>query len=97
METIKTPTESNIPIDGISTTTFTNNNLYSTPEIIDTIVNVDSIEILYTEHPQYWLSHSKPERRVFKVIYSCVDGKWNVSERIYGTIIEATEETYEFD
>ena len=32
-----------------------------------------------------------------KFIFSCVDGKWNKSEPIYGKIIPAQEETFEFD
>lgn len=38
-----------------------------------------------------------PQERVFKIIFSCQDGKWHKSEPIYGTIIPESLETYEFD
>jgi hypothetical protein len=58
----------------------------------------DRIEMIYIQYTCYSYSPSPPcERRVYKIIYSCVDGKWNVSEPIYGKIIPATEETYEFE
>ena len=37
-----------------------------------------------------------PEKRYFKIIFSCIDGKWNKSERIYGRKIES-ESYFEFD
>ena len=37
------------------------------------------------------------QERIFKIVYSCVDGKWNKSERIYGKIVPAQEEYYDFD
>lgn len=33
---------------------------------------------------------------VFKIVYSCVDGKWNKSAPIYGEIIPPQGETYLF-
>ena len=48
--------------------------------------------ISYTVHPSLL-----PEQRVFKIVFSCKDGKWHKSEPIYGTIIPATEESYEFE
>ena len=60
----------------------------------------ETIEIIYTQTSQYsrtgGLSPYHDERAV-KIIYSCVDGKWNKSEPIYGTIIPATDEDYDFD
>lgn len=38
-----------------------------------------------------------PERRVFKITFSCVDGKWNKSGKIYGEIVPAEQESYDFD
>lgn len=59
----------------------------------------DHIEMIFKETSMItsmiWPSQS-PEVRVFKVIYSCVDGKWHKSDRIYGKIIPAQEESYEF-
>lgn len=66
----------------------------------------DSIEMIYTqEGVDYSKTHFTvyppfpPERhrRTFKIVYSCVDGKWNKSEPIYGKIIPATKEIYEFE
>jgi hypothetical protein len=39
---------------------------------------------------------SSSEKRVYKIIYSIEEGKWKRSEPIYGKIIPATEESYEF-
>jgi len=41
-------------------------------------------------------THIPPQERVFKIVYSCVNGKWNKSDRIYGNIISAQDEGYEF-
>ena len=38
-----------------------------------------------------------PSERVYKIIYSCKDGKWNKSEPVYGTVIPASGEEYIFD
>lgn len=39
----------------------------------------------------------QPEEKIFKIVYSCIDGKWNKSKPIYGRIIFPTPERYEFD
>jgi hypothetical protein len=62
----------------------------------------ESIEIIYKEtlnsNYTYTINFTpQPETRVFKIVYSCVDGKWNKSERIYGEIVPAQEEYYNFD
>ena len=62
----------------------------------------ESIEIIYKEtlNSNYCYTiypTPQPETRIFKIIYSCVDGKWNKSERIYGEIVPAQEEYYNFD
>jgi hypothetical protein len=36
------------------------------------------------------------EQRVFKIVFSCIDGKWNKSERIYGKVVAAKLESYSF-
>lgn len=72
--------------------------LWTTPKLVDYIENKDSLEMIYKQNslisdlslPQ------KTSSRVFKIVYSCIDGKWNKSERIYGEIIPSREETYEF-
>lgn len=60
----------------------------------------DYIEMVYKEVSNNYLSVYPPrptEERVFKIIYSCVDGQWNKSERIYGKILPAKNETYSFE
>jgi hypothetical protein len=81
------------------TTTLKIEPQYSTPKFIRFDEFEDRLEFIYTEKPNIVYSVFPPiraEKRVFKIIYSCVDGKWNKSEKIYGTIIPATEEDYEF-
>tara|TARA_R110000868_G_scaffold3103_2_gene20711 strand:- start:14786 stop:15151 length:366 start_codon:yes stop_codon:yes gene_type:complete len=62
----------------------------------------ETIEMIYKEtlNSNYTTTvyfNFSPEVRVFKIVYSCVDGKWNKSERIYGEIVPAQEEYYNFD
>ena len=60
----------------------------------------DTIEMVYIEVSNVTLAvypPRPPARRVYKVIYSCKDGKWNKSEKIYGEIIPAQDEQYEFE
>jgi hypothetical protein len=74
--------------------------MYNLPIFIEANEVGESIEFIYKESaavayitfpPQY------PPDRVFKVVFSCKDGKWNKSDRIYGWIIAASNETYKFD
>lgn len=73
---------------------------WNPPVLVQTSEVGESIELTYRESsnmayttfpPQY------PPDRVFKIIYSCVAGKWNKSERIYGKIIPEQSEYFEFD
>lgn len=66
----------------------------SVAEIGETVemVYLETSNISYTNYPP-----RPPERRVFKIIYSCIDGKWNKSERIYGKIVPEKEESYSFE
>ena len=60
----------------------------------------ETIEMIYKEISTLSLSVYPPrpaEERVFKIVYSCIDGKWNKSERIYGKIIPAQPEFYAFE
>ena len=82
------------------TSTTTSLNIWNTPQLIETKEVGESIEFLYKEISMitYTVYPSpSPEERIFKIVYSCKDGKWNKSDRIYGTIIPAQEESYEFD
>lgn len=55
-------------------------------------IYIQTSTISYSIYPQ-----RSPDRRVFKIVYSCKDGKWNKSESIYGKIIPEQKERYEFD
>lgn len=86
-------------LNSVGSTTTTNINLWSNPERVDVIENSDSIEFIYKETSM--ISYTSfpappPQVRVFKIVFSCVDGKWNKSERIYGEIVPAEDERYVF-
>ena len=69
----------------------TNSTFRYTPTLgnmLRTDVYEDSIEIIYDSLSMY---------TVYKVIYSCVDGKWNVSDPIPGKVIPAQEVRFEFE
>jgi hypothetical protein len=74
--------------------------IWGTPIFIEAKEVGESIEFLYRQISncvtlQY--PSPPPEERVFKIVYSCKKGKWHKSEPIYGKIIPAQEEYYEFD
>jgi hypothetical protein len=75
-------------------TTSSTHNLYSTPELIDTIVKKDSIELIYKR--QYMVSngYGMPRPEVYKDIYSRLGGD---VRREIGTYIPYQEESYVFD
>ena len=64
---------------------------YEEPIQIKTIVHKDNIEIWYTQDKVFINSNSifpnSPVQRLYKIIYSCIDGKWNESSPIFGQII----------
>jgi hypothetical protein len=102
MKTTGTIDISNSP-NGITTTTditgFTSDmNIWSTNERVEVNVVGETIEMIYkqTLHFNNWPA-SLTEKKVYKIVYSCIDGKWNKSEPIYGKIIPAQEEYFEFD
>lgn len=83
-----------------NTTTYRYSSLWSTPERVSVDEYDDRIEMIYKQTSMVTLSiypSPPPEERVYKIIYSCVDGKWNKSEPIFGTINPPTEESYDFD
>lgn len=84
-------------LNSVGSTTSTD--FWSTPERVDVIENFDNIEFIYKETSM--ISYTSfppppPQERVFKIVFSCVDGKWNKSERIYGKIVPAENERYAF-
>lgn len=70
---------------------------WSNPTLIKAIEVGETIEFIYKQTSNVQYGYLSPKERVFKVVYSCKDGKWNKSEPIYGEIIPATEEHYDFD
>lgn len=75
-------------------------NEWDLPDLVLTSVFPDKIELIYTQNSLVTYTHfdtNYDSRAVFKVVYSCVDGKWHESERIYGTIVPSTQESYNFD
>jgi hypothetical protein len=81
----------------VGTSAYINN--WGVPERIDVQEVGDTIEMTFLETSNLFLAvypQRPPERRVFKIIYSCVDSKWNKSERIYGEIVPAQREIYKF-
>jgi hypothetical protein len=83
---------------GISTNTA-NYNTWGSSERVDVVETEDSIEFIYKETSMITLTSYPPlppEERVFKIVFSCVDGKWNKSDRIYGEIVKQSDEIYTF-
>jgi len=75
-------------------TTSSTHNLYSKPELIDTIVKKNSIELIYKR--QYMVSNGfgMPRPEVYKDIYSRIGGD---VRREIGTYIPHQDESYVFD
>lgn len=83
----------------METTGNYNWNIWSEPKRVAVNEVGDSIEMLYkqTSLVAYTVfPPTPPEERVFKTVYSCVDGKWHKSEPIFGKIIPPQSEYYEF-
>jgi hypothetical protein len=60
----------------------------------------ETIEMIYIEKTSvYRTTHGElyNDEIPVKFIFSCIDGKWNKSEPIYGKIIPAQEERFEFE
>ena len=82
-------------INSTGTSSTTALNLWSTPERLEVNEIGDTIEMIYKEVSAvtYTVYPSRPpQERIFKIIYSCKDGKWDKSERIYGK--EIKKESY---
>jgi len=60
----------------------------------------ETIEMIYTQTSQYSRTGGLPpyhDTRAVKIVYSCIDGKWNKSDPIYGKIIQQRDEYFEFN
>ncbi len=93
-------TGSIIQPNGNTSTTYAYIDPWSEPKRVSVEEVGDSVEMVFKQYNRsvYDSWHKPlPEERVYKIIYSCVDGKWNKSEPIFGEIIPATEEEYIFD
>lgn len=65
--------------------------MWSAPTRLQVNERIDSIEMIYEETSLATLTihpSPPPQKRYFKIVFSCVDGKWNKSEKIYGKKIE---------
>jgi hypothetical protein len=72
--------------------------IWSTPERVEVNEVGETIEMIYKQTLSFNYWPAPPyEERVYKIVYSCIDGKWNKSEPIYGKIIPAQEEYFEFE
>lgn len=71
-------------------------NLYRSVKNIDVIENDDSLEMVYKLEPTPIAAHMSIEPLVYKIIYSCVDGKWNKSKPIIGKYIPEQKARYIF-
>jgi len=74
--------------------------IWNHPELISATEKGETIEMIYKQTSNIYRTGGLPpynDTRIFKIVYSCVDGKWNKSEPIYGKAIPSQEESYEFD
>lgn len=88
----------NIKFNTTSTSLYSN--MWGTPERIEVNEVGESIEMIYKQTSMITLTtypSPSPEERVFKIVYSCKNGEWNKSQPIYGKIIPAQHEYYEFE
>ena len=101
METLKTNFSNTTTLTMYPALTTCTVDLWGYPELVSTHEVGESIEMIYkqtstinlmTHYP--WI---KPEQRVYKIVYSCKDGKWHKSGPIYGKIIPAKSEHYAFE
>lgn len=100
MENLTSGTSQTFTNDPLFNTSGTTANINQWSESTRLQVNElpDSIEMIYEETSTITLGvypSRPPQKRYFKIVFSCVDGKWNKSERIYGEKIER-EEYFEF-
>lgn len=56
----------------------------------------DIIEIIYREDSLISENRISLASKVYKIIFRCIEGKWNKSEPIYGEIISARDEYFKF-
>lgn len=78
--------------------TTVNINPWGHSEFVEFIEYSARIEVFYKQHRMInsWPPPTDQER-VYKIIFSCKDGVWHKSNPIYGKIIPAQSEYFEFE
>lgn len=71
-------------------------NYFGSPEKVSVKEIGETIEIVYKEKSMLSYHPFPTPCRVYKIVYSCVDGKWNKSDPIFGKVIPAQKESFEF-
>ena len=101
METTNTLANTNVDAHGTLNGTLTNINTWHPAQRVSVKECAESVEMIYKETSMGNYTGIYPilpkEERVFKIVYSCINGKWNKSDRIYGNIIPAQDEEYKFE
>jgi len=96
--TCTTTSDTNVKITNHTTIS----NAWGNPTFVCANEVGETVEFIYKQRAiitmcsDYYHTSDENER-VFKIVYSCIDGKWNKSEPIFGTIIPKSEESYEFE
>lgn len=91
--------ESVMNLPSLSSGTETSN-FWSSPQLVSVHEVGETVEMIYKQTSTLNLAiypSRPPEERVYKIVYSCKDGKWHKSDPIYGKIIPAQSEYFEFE
>ena len=94
-------TSNGISLLGITSTgTFTSAGMWNTMVFKEVNEVGETIEMIYTQTSSFSRTGGLPpyhDERAVKIVFSCVDGKWNKSEPIFGKIIPSQDEYFEFE
>ena len=71
--------------------TFTTSSNYSTPELIDTIVQEDCIKLIYKRQSMLANNWGLPNPEIYAEVYSRIDGSMRI---VNGQYIPAQTESY---
>jgi len=80
--------------------TTSNFNMWNNPIFKEVNEVGESIEMIYTQTSTCSITCGMspyPDERAVKIVFSCIDGKWNKSEPVYGKIIAPQDEYYDFE
>lgn len=98
MENKQLNASSLITVNGTTSTTFSN--YWNYAERVEVNEVGETIEMIYKQTSNVYRTGGSPpynDTRIFKIVYSCVDGEWNKSEPIFGKIVPQKEECYVFE